>query len=590
MSKLYPDPIHKNIQDDRKDPLVESFIDLEALVDNDNDRREVIDSIEENRELNDLFFRLLPTKKSNERFNDSLMIQVKRRFAEEGMNLPKPFAVSSKSQEAKGTIAETVLDEILRWSYFYETYSKVFTSLFTDGIGFTHITLSDDGRPLFQVRSYAQVKFDPNCTDFNDHPSLESSTDWAIVSFDFPYNKGLEVAKSLSKKDWTGKILPGEPTVEEKEYRNIVDNYSDSGKAKMHRMGVRYAYHLPKNKFCVYMGASATKVYEGEIPFKVRNRYGDLEPRLPLVAFSASTTKRKGIPLSWCGAIKHVTNEYKEVLNKAMKTLKIQMNPFVFLYSDAGTSIIKQMQEAEKHQELGSLPLILAPGSERHTMDSMEPKVDIFTQLTQFLSMCQDKIAAILGMSPKQQEQVTQTFSEYERKNQLENQAISFVNKLNKKAFEMVYNYIIDLVVHSSVNIPKTKITYAFESDDPNMQEVPYSAAIIALKDWTGRFDVDTTIKMPVSENEKIATYNDIKQQLNGDSANQMMTKELAEANTTILWEKAKSRDIEANITKKLIADTYNAMVKAPPPMEGSQPKPPAQQKTVSNKLTDTIG
>jgi len=568
---LETQPRETQVQNDKNDPLVRSFIKLYTRATNDQDRADTLEEIDENRTLKADMFALISRKRRLRRFKDDFLLQTSRRFSEEGTTLPKPIARSAKKQAWQGTVAESILERQYDWSYFYETYQQLFEALKTDGLSFLHLSQNDDKTIDYAHRELGDVVFDPNATDFNDDPRQESAPQWAIVKYEYTYDKALEYLKELTGEDWDGNIMLGDPAMSESDYRDITDRYKD-GEVE-DKVGVWMCYHLRKNKFAVVVGGGSTKAYESEIPFKARTKTGGWKPRMPLIAFQFSAEKKGAYPMSMYGLIKDVSDQYRDALDRAFQHFKIQMNPYMFLFTEAGTSVLKQMREAEKHQELGAPPLILAPSAESPRLETMQGNVDVIGQLEQFRVLCQDKIAARLGMNPRQQEQVSQTFSEFERKNQMENQAIAFINRLNKKAFSLVANFTIDLVI--KYGAPKTKETLdvTFEDDQGRItQNLDFKTVVDMLDDWQGRFEIDTNIKIPISATEKMATINEIGNIIRGDVANPAMKEATAKLLATQVWEKAKLRDLENIITREMIDEAYSEMVQMEPPQQGGIP------------------
>ena len=433
----------------------------------------------------------------------------------------------------------------------------------TDGMAFIHLGFRD-GEINFQRRECADVIFDPDCTDFNGDPSSDDSPACAVVRFRYNYQKGLAVVKGLTGADWTGKIVPGVPSANDQEFRNLNDKYSNGEKGLPDDMTIDFGYHLQTDKFIVIAGSSATKIMEGPIPFKVRNKRGKLVKRIPVLAFEFSDEKKGPYPISLYSIIKDVAVQYTDALDRAFQHFKINMNPYLFLFTDAGSTILKQMRQATKNQDLGAPPLILAPTGENVRMESVDPNADVFTQLQRFRDIAQDALGARLGMNFRQQEQVRQTFSEFERKNQFENQAIAFVNRVNKKAHSMMANYTFDMIrQHGEVPTDeKLLVTFKTEDGDEFSEELKFSTAIEAVRDWNGTFDVDVNIKLPVTSTEKMATINEINAIMSADIVNTMITTpDMGRMKTDVVWEKVRLRDLEDIFNRTTIAKFYESIV-----------------------------
>lgn len=576
-----------NVQNDRSNPTVKSFLDLIGKCELDSDRKDAIEEAEENRGLKDQFFAPLAKGRKLKRFKDSFLLQLSRRYTEEGNDIPKPFANSRNDQKTMGEVAEAIQEREYSFSYFFKTISKIFNSEKTDGMAFLHFGVLN-GKVNLQRRELAKVWFDSNATEFNEPPESDDAPKWAVIAFDYSYKEAVKLANKMSGGSWEGRLLPGAPITSDSKYKNVTDKWKDGGDTKDDTVTFHLAYHLIEDKFCVYAGAAAGLIVQPEkIKFRPKDIRGERRPRLPLVAFEFSGEKKGAFPLSLYGAAKDITESYRDLLDRAFQHFKMQINPFIFLFSDAGSSIIQQMKGATQLQELGSPPIILAPGAEKTRMESIQPNSNALDMLLNYKGLAVNELAERLGLNISKGENVKQPFSTFERRNQFENLAIANHNNINKSAFAMCADYVVDMHVLYNVGSDKEKVTITFEGEggESLTKQINYPIAVKMIKEWDGNFSVDTNVKIPINSEEKFETMGKINEIVTADSASGIVrTQEQADLKTSMVWEMIKRADLEEQWPKKTIIDFYNSLIPLPP-AEGT----PNVGNTLTTPTTESI-
>ena len=552
-----------DVQNDRNLPIVRSFIDLEIKAVQDPKRQKKMKGNEENRSIKEHIHDLLAGSRKLRRFKNTFLIQTSRRFTEEGNKMPKPFAKSSGAQKILGHFAEALLEQQYDWSDLISTYQNVFEATKTDGMAFIHLGFKDDD-VTFERREFADVVFDPHAVAFNADPTGSDGPGWAVIRYKYSYSKGIEIANKLTGKDWKGKILPGEPATTDEEFSTTRDAMAKEGH-QLHTdsIGFRIAYHIGKDQYAVFAGSSATLLKEGNIPFRPRNRRGKRVPRIPLIAIEFSKEKLGPYPAGLYDLAKDIAEEYRDALDKGFLHFKKSVNPFIFLFTDAGTEILEQMRIAEANQDLGSPPIILAPTGENTRMETLAPR-SIAQELRDLRELAIEELAGRLGMNLRQQEIVAQTATEFVAKNEFENQAIANMNEINKGAWSKLANYTFDMMVENSDRSIKDEVTVSIETTDGRIDSIPFEfgKAITAVEDWRGRFEVDTNIKLPVTNTEKMLTLNEVNLTIQNDVNNPNITSmEQARATIDILYEKLRLKDLEEIITRDTLEKTYNSIV-----------------------------
>ena len=552
-----------NVQNDRNDPLVRSFLDFETRAALDNKRQLKMRGNQENRHLKEQIHDLLAGSRKLRRFKNTFLIQTSRRFTEEGNRMPKPFAKSSAPQKLTGHFAEALLEQQYDWSDLYTTYQNVFEATKTDGMAFIHLGFRGND-VTFDRKELADVIFDPHCTSFNADPTGSDGPGWVIIKYDYTLSKGLEVARKLTGEDWEGRIMPGEPSVTDDQFAKVTDLMAkEEAMPSQESIGFRFAYHIQKDKFVVYAGASATKLIEKAIPFRPRNRRGEKTPRVPLIAVEFSKEKLGPYPAGLYDLVKDVAEEYRDALDKGFLHFKKSVNPFIFLFTDAGEEILDQMRIAEQNQDLGSPPIILAPTGENTRMETLAPR-SIAQELRDLRELAIEELASRLGMNLRQQEIVEQTATEFIRKNEFENQAIANTNEINKGSMAKLANYTIDMMLEFSDRNIKDEVMVSIQTDDGKIDVIAFEfgKALTVLDDWRGRFEVDTNIKLPTTNTEKLQILNDVQSRIDEDVQNQLITDiEQVRAKIDTLYEKLRLGDLEEILTRDTLENVYKSII-----------------------------
>lgn len=552
------------VQNDRSDKTVQEFLEMYEHSKQDQDRRDMMDEIEENRNLKDQLFMPLNTGKRLKKFKDTLLLQTDRRYTEEGRDIPKPFAKSRNSQLQHGYVAEAIQEREYEHSYIYRQISKAFNAEKTDGLCGLQVGMTGGVTSVRRIE-VANVHFDPRCTELNEPPESPDASGWMIYDVSFSYNDAVKEAQRLTGESWEKRLLPGAPMVKDADYTNLIDTYKQGQSIEDTDVVFSYAYNYEKNIEMIYGGGAASIIVPPRpIQFRPRNIRGDRVPRSNVVWFGFSDIKKGAYPLSLYGAIKDVTEPMRDFLDRVFQQLKIQINPYVFLFSDAGASVIAQMKNASRMNDLGSVPLVLAPGSEKAKMEHIGPKDDLLGYLLRFRAYMLEEVAQRLGLNIQRQQDVDQPFSTFERKNQFENMAIKNHNEINKHAFSLLADYVVDIQRMTKGKNRADKVTVSFKDKSNNVttSEISYKAAMMMLDEWDGRFTVDPNIRIPINNAEKLEVMKQVNDIITADSAQGLVrTEEQALLKTEMLWELVRRADLEERFSREVIHDFYMSLV-----------------------------
>ena len=573
------------------DDKVQQFIEYENAAEDDSDRELKLDNIIENRTLRRDFFRPLAKDKQLKRFKDTFLIQTSRRYTEDGSYIPKPFAKArTKEQQVLGVFAESVVETQYNWAELNLVYDDGFEASKTDS-DFALWIKYKSGVVVPELINIADVVVDPHCTNFNAFPGTYSAYAWIILKRRYSFDDGIEEANRLSGRDMSKEIKPGSPvaTIDSVKGSPIVDKDKiQETRLETEDIHFRYAYDVKDGMLYVYAGSNGALVLKESIKFKTKDKRGRPIKVAPLVFFGFSREKIGPYSLSLFDMCKDISENYREVMDKAFLHFKKVVNPLIFLFTDAGAEMLDQIELAYQNQEYGSPPTVLAPATDNTSVKTVAPE-SVLGQLREYRALAQEDLASRLGQNMQQQANVKQTYSEYREKNDIEVVAIANYVQVNQLPFSRVAQYTLDMEREYGDRNNKEEVEVKIPLPDGQVENVTitYGEALTLLDDYKGTFDVDTNVKLPTSRSEQVFALNEITNIIFAQIGNMALTDmKIARPIIDITWQKMQIRDLDEVIDRKTLEEFFEAIIarNLGQMQQQMQPQPPTQQQ-IGNDL-----
>ena len=540
-----------DVQNDASNPVVQQLLgDLQkaytSLI-----RINKMSAIDENRTKKNDLHALLPPRTSPRKLKSSFLFQIPRRYQEEGLKVPYATILpKTKDDTVTAVIAQAARDDVYNRGGFKRAYEKAFNAMLTDGTSFIHRGIKNE-KIVFEQVNAEDIFFDPHASDI-DNDADDDTMDWMARRYKYQYRTFVRLYPHLE-----GKVAAGCPVK--------VDTGQFTGKTQP-TLEVTSSDEIQVFRFwskslkrCVDVCGSSNTIGK------------DVEwtDSFPLDAYHFSNERIGGFySLSLYDAIKDVAEVYKQILNDAVSHIGKTVNPYIFLFTDEGDTIINEMKRYDIQRELGRSPMIVSRDRDTN-MKSIAP-TSIAEDLERILGELIDDLSKRLGLNLRQQEVSQQTATEYLRKSEFENTAISNINKINVPTFARSSTQTLKMIEKTWKTSDAKRIEIKLDTGAVNIYALPAEVILLVLKDFEGNIEVDTSISLPLTKADQVEALTEISIDLKDLMALSISSKEEAAPFVALIKEKLLLRQIKA-VTPSQLDGMVNGIIARNQAMQNAQ-------------------
>lgn len=571
---------------DAQDPIVSSFVELQEKAANNTIRVDKLEDIEEDKEIMDELMNRLPTT-LNPVAKPSLYFKVLRVYDVQADLLPSTKAVKERGSQFDINLVNSIKDEIYNDVGMQDVYQDIIRSFKTEGSAIVQIGFDDDGELIPVERcELAEIYFDPSVSYFASDSSQKGRVaKWIVREVLVQYSEFLELFP-----DSEGEITEGSPGM--KETREVFEANFEAKIDLSTEIGIHYAYSItdPKNPvMIVYAGGNSRIVQpalEGkDYPYWRKRTNGKEYAFLPFVDFHYSTVKRGFYSISIIGMMKDLAEAYRKILNSALPIFQKTVNKILLLFGggneqlvgDPGVSgsTVEELQIAMEQQQLGMNPYVNLPESTR--IDTLSPDPGIFQDFTLAKRAIFEEASDRFDINFLQLSTTEATATVFIGKTKTELQAISGLYKINRSGFNRLAEYTVALASKFWNKTDKRLISVAVDESGEDEVSVGVGEAVLSIREWSGSFETDVDLKMPLSTADKASALNELSAAFNNlFYAVPWTTVEEIEQDIDILVKRADLKEMGDLFSKPRM------LAKARKVLESRQPPEPPQPEEVA--------
>ncbi len=550
-----PETVDTQIDTDKIE--VRSFVEILQQSNNSQIRRDKIEMVKENRELREGLHALLPPATSPKRLKSDFYFQIPRRYDEEGLKIPQSRILpKAGGDEATARFAQAARDEAYEVGGYSEAYAKCFDSLKTDGTSYIQTGWRDDEIVYEQV-DLSDIFIDVNATDIRNKAKDRAAT-WMARRYSYTYSTFIEIYPHME-----GKVTEGSPLSTSFDWNEKSNSRPDplANVTADPKIEVFILWHKTEKKKLIIAGGTSREV-----------SYEDWDEDFPIDDYHFSLEKYKGghYSMGLYDVMKDIAEVYKGVLNDAVSHISKTVNPYIFLFTDQGEDLVKKMKHYELQRQLGRSPIITSRTRDTE-LRSVAP-TSISNDLERILGAMLDSLGRRLGINVRQQEVVEQTATEFIRKSEFENAAISSINKVNTPAFKSSSERTLNMIrKHWKISdTKKLEVTVQGEEGEPMTDFFPAEVILEIIKDFEGNVDVDTSISPPLTTSEKVEAQREINIEMTNLMQIPFVSLNQAKESIKGLKNHAELRGIDLDTVQleKGVQDGINARTNVEQPME----------------------
>lgn len=493
----------ETITDDSQNEVVSSFLKEFDKYSNQTNRLDKINDIEEDqRELEDMT-EVLPEAEQIQ-MKSSLYFKLLRIYDTEAAKMPKTKPVDTNGAATERNIIDAMKDQVYQDGDLSEVWKDILHGFKAEGTCIVQVGF-DGGKDVTVERcELAEMYFDSDMQYMaNDSGRKGKNIKTIIRNVFVPYSEFLSMYPAFE-----GKVTAGSPGGTSDEYRDVYNTDMTSTSINSDtKIGIHYAYSISNKKkpvMAVYAGSSSTllELHEGtEYPFWYKKGNGEKVAYLPFIDFHYTTVKRGFYSMSMIGMMKDISEVYRKLLRVALPVFEKAVSPLLLLAGTSDQRAIEEMQLAREMQQIGLSKMIPIDGDVRVT--SVAPDASIFASFQQARQVALSDANMRFGIDFQALEQQEQTATEAIAKIKIESKAISGLFTINRFSFNRLAKYTTALATNFWSKGDKRIMKIALTDGDDELLEVDMGIVLAVAKDWTGDFETETELKMPMSTQDK---------------------------------------------------------------------------------------
>ncbi len=448
---------------------------------------------------------------------DTTLMQVVRLVSEDAYSLPHTIPTSAKEE------SETVLEAVSKIKQKYEVEGELKDAMrdliehacFMEGTSFLKIMPEsyrdyNAGVSLeklsFTRVDEAKVFYDPKCK------SDISEGEWDADMETYGYHQAQEVAKNVY--GFNGVVNVGDPlnVFDEK------DGTGDDAEPAITTEGDIVFYtlrHKTKAMEVVFAGGDAQlmRKLEGVKKFPCKDKYG--APKSPLCQFNATAYKDGIHRSSFIGVAKDITRQQVKQWNSMLPHFERVNSPILAaMGAVAPEEFADNIAAAMEAQRQGLMGMVTLPDPQSR-IDTIAPP-DSSAAFERIMMMFDNALAKRLGLVLSVQEKQVSgenpTATQIIEQKTVHAKAIANLNKLNIKFFANVADVTVN---YGRVLLKGSKEKFRVMLDSDAVELIG-TDLVEVMKGWRGGWDVDTSIEIQLTKNEKVQVLTEFTKELTG--------------------------------------------------------------------------